>query len=130
MNPAAFWSADRVGGAVWVIFGAAVAYSSWTMDRLTSLGVPPGTAPGVLPGLLGLGFIVFGAILLARSQPAAPEAPVVHAGASALESGLALKRVAASWILCMTYAGVLLGRGVHYWILTAAFLLLHIIFDR
>ena len=27
----------------------------------------------------------------------------------------------------MTYGGLLLGRGLHYWVLTAAFLLLHIL---
>ena len=35
--------------------------------------------------------------------------------------------VALSWALCVTYAGVLLGRGVHYWVLTAAFLFLHML---
>ena len=31
-----------------------------------------------------------------------------------------------SWVLCMTYCGVLLGGGLHDWALTAAFLFLHI----
>ena len=31
-----------------------------------------------------------------------------------------------SWVLCMTYGGVLLGGGLHYWVLTACFLFLHI----
>ena len=31
-----------------------------------------------------------------------------------------------SWVLCMTYGGVLLGGGLHYWVLTAGFLFLHV----
>ena len=37
------------------------------------------------------------------------------------------KRVALSWLLCVTYGGVLLGSGLHYWALTASFLFLHIL---
>ena len=37
------------------------------------------------------------------------------------------KRVALSWLLCVTYGGVLLGGGLPYWVLTAAFLFLHIV---
>ena len=31
-----------------------------------------------------------------------------------------------SWVLCMTYGGALLGTGLHYWMLTAGFLFLHL----
>jgi len=37
------------------------------------------------------------------------------------------KRVALSWLLCVTYGGVLLGGGLPYWALTAGFLFLHIL---
>ncbi len=37
------------------------------------------------------------------------------------------KRAALSWALCMTYGAVLLGGGLPYWVLTAAFLFLHIL---
>ena len=37
------------------------------------------------------------------------------------------KRVALSWVLCVTYGGVLLGGGAPYWVLTTAFLFLHIL---
>jgi hypothetical protein len=37
------------------------------------------------------------------------------------------KRVALSWLLCVTYGGVLLGGGLPYWALTACFLFLHIL---
>ena len=132
-------SADRIGGLIWVAFGMAVVYGAWTMDRLQSLGIPPATAPGVVPGLLGIAFVIFGAILLARRQapadhatepviapspdaaaPADTPAPVAH-------GEFDWKRVALSWLLCITYGGVLLGGGLPYWVLTAAFLFLHIL---
>ena len=59
-------SADRIGGLIWIVFGGAVIYGSWTMDRLQSLGIPPSTAPGVVPGLLGIGIVIFGLILILR----------------------------------------------------------------
>ncbi len=63
-------SADRIGGLIWVAFGGAVVYGSWAMDRLQSMGIPPATAPGVVPGLLGIAIIIFGLILLVRREPA------------------------------------------------------------
>jgi len=64
-------SADRIGGLIWVAFGLAVVYGAWAMDRLESLGIPLATAPGVVPGLLGIAFIIFGSILLVRHEPGA-----------------------------------------------------------
>jgi putative tricarboxylic transport membrane protein len=127
-------SADRIGGLIWVAFGGAVVYGSWAMDRLQSMGIPPATAPGVVPGLLGIGIIIFGLILLVRREPAAvgaeetaasTEAPADMPAAPGDE--LHWKRGALSWALCMTYGGVLLGGGLPYWVLTAAFLFLHIL---
>jgi putative tricarboxylic transport membrane protein len=125
-------SADRIGGLVWIAFGAAVVYGSWAMDRLQSLGIPPATAPGVVPGLLGIAFIIFGAVLLARREPATDgasdaAAPAEATAPTAQGDEFHWRRVALSWALCMTYGAVLLGGGLPYWVLTAAFLFLHIL---
>ena len=133
-------SADRIGGLIWVAFGIAVVYGAWAMDRLQSLGIPPATAPGVVPGLLGIAFIIFGSILLVRHESGSGDAPEPATAASteATASADAMvpaahaeefdwKRVALSWLLCVTYGGVLLGSGLHYWALTASFLFLHIL---
>jgi hypothetical protein len=133
-------SADRVGGLIWVAFGIAVVYGSWAMDRLQSLGIPPATAPGVVPGLLGIAFIIFGSVLLARREPAGDDTaePVTATSAESTASADAMvpaahadefdwKRVALSWLLCVAYGGVLLGGGLPYWALTACFLFLHIL---
>src|SRR5262245_40567575 len=130
MSPAATQFADRIGGLIWVVFGAAVVYGSWTMDRLVSLGIPPSTAPGVPTGLIGIGFIIFGLVMLLRratpqvlsyaDEGTAPEA-------DAQDRGFAWGRALLSATLCLTYAGLLLGRGLPYWLLTGAFLFLHIV---
>jgi hypothetical protein len=128
-------SADHVGGAIWIAFGAAVIYGSWMMDRLESLGIPPATAPGVVPGLLGIGIIIFGLVLAVRRSPAGRSAAAADsAGPTVAEAEPAphtdefhWKRVLLSWMLCMTYGGVLLGSGLHYWVLTASFLFLHVL---
>jgi len=130
-------STDRIGGLIWVAFGLAVVYGAWAMDRLESLGIPLATAPGVVPGLLGIAFIIFGSILLVRHEPGAgdiPE-PAIPASAAAADAVAATahgdefdwRRVALSWLLCVTYGGVLLGGGLPYWALTAGFLFLHIL---
>jgi hypothetical protein len=127
-------SADRIGGLIWVVFGAAIVYGSWTMDRLESLGIPPATAPGVVPGKLGIGIIMFGMILLVRREAAAREAvgptfdggPVDAAAPVAPADGLHWQRILLSWAICVTYGGLLLGRGLPYWVLTVAFLFVHI----
>lgn len=122
-------SADRIGGLIWFVFGVAVVYGSWTMDRLESLNIPLATAPGVVPGLQGLGFIAFALILMFRAQQrpiavsyAADDAP---AETETAPQGFYWKRILLSWALCAIYGGVLLGSGVNYWALTAAFLFLH-----
>jgi hypothetical protein len=128
-------TADRIGGLIWIAFGAAVVYGSWTMDRLESLGIPPATAPGVVPGLIGIGLIILGLVLASRREPTARLAveATSEATPAAATAGVAhadafhWKRVMLSWVLCMTYGAVLLGRGLHYWILTAAFLFLHVL---
>ena len=51
-------------------------------------------------------------------EPAAPQAN---------EGRFHWKRLAPSAFLCLIYGAVLLGRGVHYWILTATFLFLHLL---
>ena len=60
------FNADRIGGLIWFVFGAAIVYGSWMMDRLEQLNIPPATAPGVVPGLLGLGIMAFALVLMLR----------------------------------------------------------------
>lgn len=126
------WSADRVGGLIWLVFGAGLTYASWTMDRLASQGIPPVTAPGLLPGLVGVGIVAFALVLLLRRDGShvhgldddsivgsEGEEPVEHAGD--------WRRLALSWTLCLAFAGVLLGRGLPFWLLAGTFVFLHVL---
>ena len=121
-------TSDRIQGLVWFAFGAAVLYGSWAMDRLESLKIPPATAPGVPTGLLGICFMAFALVLLFRRDftPFGAD-DVQQSGESSQDEGFEWRRLALSWILCMTYAGVLLGRGLPYWLLTTAFLFVHVL---
>ncbi len=129
-------SADRVGGLVWILFGAIVFYASWTMDRLESQGVEPITAPGLLPGLLGFGMIGFGLVLVLRRgatlqadfQPAGHLGIEAKSDAGATHTPIDWRRLGLSWLLSIVFAGVLLGRGLHFWLLAAAFMFLHLLF--
>ncbi len=113
-------SADRIGGLIWFVFGVAVVYGSWVMDRLESMNIPPSTAPGVVPGLQGIGFIIFALILMFRAQNriivntyASDDAAGALADTNdADDGGFYWKRILLSWTLCMTYAAVLLGSGI------------------
>jgi hypothetical protein len=131
MDSARLLFAGRIGGLIWLGFGAAIVYGSWTMDRLEAQNVPPVTAPGLVPGLLGAGIVAFALVLLLRAHaapaPAAAPAAEVAADVAAPAQGFHWKRVAVSLALCLTYGAVLLGRGVHYGPLTAGFLFLHIL---
>jgi Tripartite tricarboxylate transporter TctB family len=123
-------TADRIGGLIWVCVGAAIVYGSWTMDRLETLNIPPATAPGVVPGLLGLGIVVLGMVLLARRNTAAPETSAPSFARADTKAGeqdapFDLKRVLLSWTLCLIYGALLLGRGIPYWLLTFVFLFAH-----
>lgn len=105
---------DPIFAAGWMAFGAAVLAASWRMDRLANLNVNPWSVPGLLPGVLGALMLLFGTALLLRSL-AARGGGVPAAAGSAARTWLAL-------LLCFGYAVGLLGRGLPFWLTSAAFL--------
>ena len=62
--------ADFWFGLGLVVFGLAVAVESWRMPRLAELNVHPMTAPGLVPGLLGVVLFGLGGILFLRAARA------------------------------------------------------------
>ena len=101
----------------WIAFGAAVLAASWRMDRLESLHINPWSAPGLMPGVLGALMLLFGAALGLRAlaQGALPARDTAAATSSS-------PRVVLALILCGGYAAGLLGRGLPFWLSSAAFL--------
>jgi Tripartite tricarboxylate transporter TctB family len=57
---------DLLQGLAWTLAGGVIVYASWTMDRLERFGAKLYTAPGLVPGILGLVILVLGAILATR----------------------------------------------------------------
>lgn len=62
-------------GLGWVALGAAITLGAWRMDRLESLNIEPWSAPGLVPGVLGLLIVVFGLAMLVSPAVAANSDP-------------------------------------------------------
>ncbi len=105
---------DAVDAAGWLLLGAAAIVASFTMDRLASQDVPPFAAPGLLPGLLGIGLLLLGGVLLSRSLSR-------RAGAVAATPGKQRSRAALVIVLCVIFGTILVGHGVPFWLAAAVF---------
>jgi hypothetical protein len=103
---------DLAQGVFWLAAGGAIFYGSWTMDRLANLGVKPFSAPGLLPGALGIFIVVLGAAMLVRALRAGALQPQSAAPRKAIE----WRRVLLPTTLCVAYAAVLVGHGMPFWL--------------
>jgi hypothetical protein len=112
---------DLAAAAGWLALGAAIVVGSWRMDRLEELHINPYTAPGLVPGVLGLGIILAGLVLLIRSLRRLPAA-----AAAVRVDRAGWGRAGLSLILCLGFAVGLVGRGPPFWLAAAIFLFLHI----
>ena len=101
---------DFITSIVLIVFSISVVISSYTMPRLERRGIDPFSAPGVVPGMIGLILLCLALILFVRSvrrggyllfdQPADP--PSRHRGAA--------RRVVLTLVISLIYALGLLGR--------------------
>jgi len=110
---------DRLFGAGWFAFGAAVLAASWRMDRLEGLHINPWSVPGLLPGLLGALMMLFGAALFLRG-------PGANDGTKASGAG----RTWMALVLCVGFAAGLLGHGLPFWLTAAGFMFVAILSFR
>jgi hypothetical protein len=117
---------DAIG---WVLFGGAVLAGSITMDRLEQQNINPVTAPGLLPGLLGIAMILLGLVMGVRSwEHGAFRQAIPPATAHQREER---KRVAVAVLLCTGYGAVLVGHGIPFWIASSIYVTASIlIFQR
>ena len=107
---------DAVG---WIVFGATVLVGSVTMDRLEAQNINPVTAPGLLPGLLGIAMILLGSALGVRSwRRGALARAMAPAGADQRE---ARRRVWIAIALCTGYGVVLVGHGIPFWLASTVY---------
>ena len=115
--------ADFHAGLAWIAFGLVVCIASWRMDRLEKMGVSFFTAPGLVPGVLGVLMATGGIALAVRAWRegafgVAQRPPV-------LLRRDALARIGVTLVLCLGFALVLVGR-VPFWTAAAAYLFLQI----
>jgi hypothetical protein len=112
--------ADLWGGAFWIAFGAAIAVASWRMDRLEKLGVSFFTAPGLVPGILGVLMVACGGVLAVRALRegalGARQRPAL------LLRPETLRRAGITLLLTLGFAIVLVGHGLPFPVAAAIYL--------
>lgn len=113
---------DMMHAAFWMLLGVGTFVESWRMDRLENQGANPVTVPGLLPGLLGIALVFFGALLMLRSWGRMRDAVVVSPPDPEMSTASAKRR--AGWVLalCVGFAGGLVGRGLPFWAAAAIFI--------
>ena len=100
---------DAAQGVAWAFGGGLIVYASWTMDRLERHGAALYTAPGLVPGLLGLVLVVLGVALALRKRGISACSPAIRWGNTPLVLAL-----------CLGYAIGLIGR-MPFWLATFVF---------
>ena len=100
---------DAAQGVAWALGGGLIVYASWTMDRLERHGAALYTAPGLVPGLLGLVLVVLGVALALRNRAICASSPAIRWGNTPLVLAL-----------CLGYAIGLIGR-MPFWLATFVF---------
>ena len=114
---------DFIGGLAWIAFGIAVGIASWRMDRLEKMGVSFFTAPGLVPGVLGVLMLACGVILAVRSWQrgafGSVQLPPV------LLRPDVLSRIVMTLVLCLGFSLGLVGR-MPFWAAGAIYLFLQV----
>lgn len=119
---------DLKDAIFWVALGVVTLIGSVTMDRLESQHIDPVTAPGLLPGLLGMGLILLGTILGLRSwRRGALSQPPQPADPHARERKV---RVAVAVALCAGYSVLLVGHGIPFWLASTVYIAVSILVFR
>lgn len=112
---------DRLGGPLWVVVGLAVVTAAWRTDRMSQQGVPWFGAPGLVPGLLGVAIVVLGLLLSLRARRASP-------AAEPDDDPPDLRILGVSLLLCLGFAGVVLGHGPSFGLAAGVYLFIHVAF--
>jgi hypothetical protein len=113
--------ADLVASIVWIAFGVAIVAGSLAMDRLERFGATFYTAPGLVPGILGVMIALLGAILLVRSLRRGAVATFSQPWSPSAEGRATLYRASIVTTLALVYTLLLVGRGLPFWAATVAF---------
>ena len=112
--------ADFVTGLLLIALGIATVVASLAMPRFEQLNVNPYTAPGLVPGALGLVILILGAALFVRAARAGGWRLLERAGERSSWSAPGVRNLALAALLCLGYAAGLIGR-VPFWLATFLF---------
>ena len=116
--------ADFYAGLFWIALGGAIVAGSWRMDRLERLGVSFYTAPGLVPGILGLLMILCGAVLAVRALREGALGPGQRP--AMLLQAETLKRAGVTLLLTLGFAIGLVGHGLAFPVAAGIYLFLQI----
>ena len=115
--------ADFYAGLAWIALGTAIGSASWRMDRLERMGVSFFTAPGLVPGVLGVLIAACGMVLAVRAWQQGALGPVQRP--PVLMRSDVLARIGVTLALCLGFALVLVGR-IPFWMAAAVYLFVQI----
>jgi len=111
---------DLLGGVVWTALGCVIAVLSWQMDRMTQQGATLHTAPGLWPGIVGVGLAALGGFLVLRSWQRAQR--IGWDTAKPDDTDYApIQSFALAATMFFVYALLLVGRSLPFWLGTALF---------
>jgi Tripartite tricarboxylate transporter TctB family len=114
--------ADFVTGLALIALGIATVVASLAMPRFAELEVNPYTAPGLVPGALGLVILILGTALFLRAARAGGWRLMDRApGRGSWRSDRGTRSLALAVLLCLAYAAGLVGR-VPFWLATFLFM--------
>jgi hypothetical protein len=106
---------ELLGAGVFAALGAVITAASWRMDRLVDRGIEPWSAPGLLPGVVGV-------LMLALSLVLAWQARRQTSGADEEAAPGSARRTLAATVLCVLFAGITLGHGLPFVLEGAVFI--------
>ncbi len=117
---------DFITSIVLIAFSLSVIVSSYTMPRLERRGIDPFSAPGVVPGMIGIILLILALILFIRSVRYGGYHLLQRGGEEeSVQQGAAL-RVGLTLVLSLIYAIGLLGH-VDYTIGTLLYIFIFIV---
>ncbi len=119
--------ADFFTGIVLICLSLYVMFESWRMPRLEHLKIHPLSAPGIVPAFVGMVLLIFGTVLVIRStRRGGHRLGVSYEGFRRMLSNSGNQRLLLTAILCIGYAGFLIGT-LPYWLATGLFIFVFII---
>ena len=107
---------DLVFALALLALGIGTVVESWRMPRFENLGINPYSVPGLVPGLIGAVLVILASVLLLRSA-----GRLRRGVAGPTIEPLSARRFAATAVLTLGYAAILVGR-VPFWLATFLFI--------